>query len=204
MKNNFVNIRLIIKDFKPMITLANINSEGNQFKIAYYQEKYQKYSCLFTMNDSFYKIFFDLSGARDFQFLSFDKDFNFVALNIYKNNTHSNLIISMSCSYIILLPLPTKTSLFDKEIYSFEIVEKFDIDGSSHIFATDEEKVNIIAQDPYRFYISINVWILRGENRFDVLDEIFHRAVERSDYQFCNKIIEVKDELLLKPDYQDL
>lgn len=61
----------------------------------------------------------------------------------------------------------------------------------NHINAPLEEKVEILAQNPYRFYIGQNVWALRN-SRQEILQEYLKEAIAKENFELCQKIREVK------------
>ena len=60
-----------------------------------------------------------------------------------------------------------------------------------HINASLEEKVQILAQNPYRFYIGLNVWAFRN-SRQEILKDYLKQAIALEDFELCQKIKEVK------------
>lgn len=60
-----------------------------------------------------------------------------------------------------------------------------------HINASLEEKVEILAKNPYRFYIGPNVWALRN-SRQEILEDYLREAIAIEDFELCQKIREVK------------
>ena len=60
-----------------------------------------------------------------------------------------------------------------------------------HINASLKEKVDILAKNPYRFYIGQNVWALRN-SRQEILEDFLKEAITLEDYELCQKIREVK------------
>jgi len=65
----------------------------------------------------------------------------------------------------------------------------------SHIYATDEEKVEILNSNPYRYYIGPHVWIFRGIRRIEILDEIAQKALQENKHELLKRIGEVKANL---------
>jgi hypothetical protein len=66
----------------------------------------------------------------------------------------------------------------------------------AHIYATDEEKVEILNSNPYRYYIAPNVWIFRGIRRIEILDEIKQNALKENKTELLNRIEEVRANLM--------
>lgn len=60
-----------------------------------------------------------------------------------------------------------------------------------HINASLKEKVDILAKNPYRFYIGQNVWALRN-SRQEILEDYLKEAIALEDFELCQKIREVK------------
>ena len=60
-----------------------------------------------------------------------------------------------------------------------------------HINASLKEKVDILAKNPYRFYIGPNVWALRN-SRQEILEDFLKEAIALEDFELCKKIREVK------------
>lgn len=62
----------------------------------------------------------------------------------------------------------------------------------SHVYATLEERVEILARNPYRFYISIGVWTFQDIHRLESLDECLEIALAQERHELCARILEVK------------
>ncbi|MDC1505886.1 hypothetical protein N8475_11925 [Winogradskyella sp.] len=60
-----------------------------------------------------------------------------------------------------------------------------------HINASLKEKIDILANNPYRFYIGPNVWALRN-SRQEILEDFLKEAITLEDFELCQKIREVK------------
>ena len=60
----------------------------------------------------------------------------------------------------------------------------------NHINASLKEKVNILAKNPYRFYIRPNVWVLRN-SRQEILDDYLKEAIAHKDSELCQNIRQV-------------
>ena len=60
-----------------------------------------------------------------------------------------------------------------------------------HINASLKEKIDILAENPYRFYIGQNVWALRN-SRQEILEYYLKEAITIENYELCQKIKEVK------------
>lgn len=61
---------------------------------------------------------------------------------------------------------------------------------------TIEEQVELLATNPYRYYIAPNVWIGRNYSRIHELNRLFKHAEEKGNSNLCNRINEVKNLLL--------
>ena len=61
----------------------------------------------------------------------------------------------------------------------------------NHINAPLKEKVDILAKNPYRFYIGQNVWAHRN-SRQKILEDYLNEAIALEDFELCQKIKEVK------------
>ena len=64
-----------------------------------------------------------------------------------------------------------------------------------HINATLEEKVEILATNPFRYYLAPNLWIGRNESRIDELNSILKEAEENENFELCARIKEVTKKL---------
>ncbi|MBU3681084.1 MAG: hypothetical protein FGM16_03990 [Flavobacterium sp.] len=64
-----------------------------------------------------------------------------------------------------------------------------------HVEATAAQKVEILASNPYRYYLAPNLWIGRNNSRIVELDTL-SKAVELAENQAIQaRIIEVKKQL---------
>jgi len=61
---------------------------------------------------------------------------------------------------------------------------------------TIEEQVELLATNPYRYYIAPNVWIGRNYSRIDELTGLLKHAEEKGNSILCNRIVEVKNHLI--------
>jgi hypothetical protein len=57
-----------------------------------------------------------------------------------------------------------------------------------HISATDEEKIEIIKQNPIKFYIGENSYLLQGIDRISYLKNMLEKSIMKEDYEICIKI----------------
>ena len=64
-----------------------------------------------------------------------------------------------------------------------------------HYLSTDAERVEILNENQYRFYLMKYMWIFRGELRQKELEEMHERALKKEDYELCKRIIEVRTHL---------
>jgi hypothetical protein len=70
--------------------------------------------------------------------------------------------------------------------------------GYSHYSSPIEERVEILAQDPVRFFLSQTVWCERGEQRIDILEGYLEHCIKTEKYELCIRIREVQRLLLQK------
>ena len=68
--------------------------------------------------------------------------------------------------------------------------------GWKHLNASLRDKVEILAENPYRFYICPNVWTFRGPSRLEVLAEFLTEAEAAEDFELCARILEVEKALV--------
>lgn len=64
-----------------------------------------------------------------------------------------------------------------------------------HPFASIEEKVEILAKNPYRYYLYVNIWIGRNNRRLIELDKLMENALNEEKFELCIRILEVKEML---------
>lgn len=64
-----------------------------------------------------------------------------------------------------------------------------------HINATLGEKVEILATNPFRYYLAPNLWIGRNESRIDELNSLLKEAEENENFELCARIKEVTKKL---------
>jgi hypothetical protein len=67
--------------------------------------------------------------------------------------------------------------------------------GWKHLNASLRDKVEILAQNPYRFYISPYVWTFRGPTRLEILSGFLAEAEAAEDFELCARILEVEKAL---------
>ena len=68
----------------------------------------------------------------------------------------------------------------------------------AHYSFSLEDRVEILARDPVRFFTSSNVWCGRGESRLEILDEYLGEALKDEKYGLCHRIRQVQRFLLRK------
>ena len=56
--------------------------------------------------------------------------------------------------------------------------------------------MEILAKNPYRFYIYPNVWTFRGPKRLEVLSQFLTEAEAAEDFELCARILEVEKALV--------
>ena len=61
-----------------------------------------------------------------------------------------------------------------------------------------EEMVEILANDPVRFFLSPNIFVGRGEPRIELLDRYLEECIKEEKYELCHRIRQVQRQLLLK------
>ncbi len=64
-----------------------------------------------------------------------------------------------------------------------------------HPHASIDQKVEILAKDPYRFYLDTKAWINRSNKRIILLEELMDLALKEEKYELCIRIEEVKEVL---------
>jgi len=67
--------------------------------------------------------------------------------------------------------------------------------GWKHLNASLRDKVEILAQNPYRFYITPYVWTFRGPTRLEILSGFLTEAEAAEDFELCARILEVEKAL---------
>jgi hypothetical protein len=68
----------------------------------------------------------------------------------------------------------------------------------AHTNASMREKVEILATNPYRYYVAPNLWIGQNTSRIKELDSLFLQAKLEADDLLCQRILEVQQQLLVK------
>ncbi len=68
----------------------------------------------------------------------------------------------------------------------------------AHTNASLREKIEILATNPYRYYVAPNLWIGQNASRIKELDSLFLQAKLEADDLLCQRILEVQQQLLVK------
>lgn len=68
----------------------------------------------------------------------------------------------------------------------------------AHIYASLREKVEILATNPYRYYVAPNLWIGQNASRIKELDSLLRQAKLEADDLLCQRILEVEQQLRIK------
>ncbi len=68
----------------------------------------------------------------------------------------------------------------------------------AHYSFSLEDRVEILARDPVRYFTSSNIWCERGESRLEILDEYLGEALKDEKYGLCHRIRQVQRLLLRK------
>ncbi|NBU82508.1 MAG: hypothetical protein EBS55_12745, partial [Flavobacteriaceae bacterium] len=58
--------------------------------------------------------------------------------------------------------------------------------------ASIEEKVEILASNPFRYYTSPNIWIGRDNSRIEELNSLLKESESKEKFELCSRIVEVK------------
>ena len=65
-----------------------------------------------------------------------------------------------------------------------------------HVNATLEERVEILAENPFRYYIEINVFSLSNMSRIEEINKCMNQALQEQKYELFKRILEVKKNLI--------
>jgi hypothetical protein len=65
----------------------------------------------------------------------------------------------------------------------------------AHIHASLREKVEILATNPFRYYVAPNLWIGQNASRIRELDNLLHQAKLEADELLFQRILEVQEQL---------
>jgi hypothetical protein len=68
----------------------------------------------------------------------------------------------------------------------------------AHTNASLREKVEILATNPFRYYVVPNLWIGQNASRIKELDSLFLQAKLEADDLLCQRILEVQKQLRVK------
>jgi hypothetical protein len=68
----------------------------------------------------------------------------------------------------------------------------------AHTNASLREKIEILATNPFRYYVAPNLWIGQNASRIKELDSLFLQAKLEADDLLCQRILEVQQQLLVK------
>ncbi len=68
----------------------------------------------------------------------------------------------------------------------------------AHTNASLREKIEILATNPFRYYVAPNLWIGQNASRIKELDSLFLQAKLEADDLLCQRILEVQQLLLVK------
>ena len=68
----------------------------------------------------------------------------------------------------------------------------------AHTHASLREKVEILATNPFRYYVAPNLWIGQNASRIRELDNLLHQAKLEADDLLCQRILEVQQQLRVK------
>jgi hypothetical protein len=68
----------------------------------------------------------------------------------------------------------------------------------AHTQASLREKVEILATNPYRYYVAPNLWIGQNASRVRELDSLLQQAKLEADDLLCERILEVQQQLRVK------
>lgn len=67
-----------------------------------------------------------------------------------------------------------------------------------HTQASLLEKVEILAMNPYRYYVALNFWIGQNASRIKELDSLLIQAQDENNDLLCQRILEVQKQLRVK------
>ena len=194
------NIQLNFVTDAIKLTVGNLSLKTNYIKLKD-EERFKERGCLFEKEHSSLQTQFDLTGFDDCQLLCFDEALQFEEIRYYRNYQGAPFSFLISEPYVLLLPTSAKYPIH--VFRSIEFLDYPSIPGVYHVFGTDAEKVDILATNPHRFYISeYGVWILPDRNRIDILNVIYEKALNANNELLCKRIEKVKAQLLCLPDYK--
>ena len=65
----------------------------------------------------------------------------------------------------------------------------------AHTHASLRDKVEILATNPFRYYVAPNLWIGQNASRIRELDNLLHQAKLEADELLCQRILEIQQQL---------
>jgi hypothetical protein len=68
----------------------------------------------------------------------------------------------------------------------------------THTQASLREKVEILATNPYRYYVAPNLWIGQNASRIKELDSLLIQVQDENNDLLCQQILEVQQQLRVK------
>ena len=67
-----------------------------------------------------------------------------------------------------------------------------------HTQANLQEKVEILATNPYRYYVASHLWIGQNTSRIKELDSLLIQAQDANNDLLCQRILKVQQQLRVK------
>lgn len=159
-----------------------IEYKANTLIVANHEENGK--SLFIKVNGPNRNIVLDFSNANDYVALCYNSKGNLISRH-YAISGKGSFMIQTPFSTIHLIPFNGINKL--KE----ETMNNQNHPMWDHINASLKEKVDILAENPYRFYIGPNVWVFRN-SRQEILEDYLKEAIANEDYELCQKIKEVK------------
>lgn len=124
-----------------------------------------------------------------------------MTVQYYRNHQNAPFSFAITAPYVLILP--DTHSLPIQSTKSFELLEFPPIRGAQHIFGTDAEKVEILAGNPHRFYVSeYGVWTLPSSDRLAILSNIYKKVQQQKNEILCKRIEQVISQLKTLPEYK--
>lgn len=68
----------------------------------------------------------------------------------------------------------------------------------AHTHASLRDKVEILATNPFRYYVAPNLWIGQNASRIRELDNLLHQVKLEADELLFQRILEVQEQLRVK------
>ena len=68
----------------------------------------------------------------------------------------------------------------------------------AHTHASLRDKVEILATNPFRYYVAPNLWIGQNASRIRELDNLLHQAKLEADELLFQRILEVQQQLRVR------